>query len=120
MLDEKGYEIPDNTPVEIPSRLRLGVSRAVRMRNFIRHELSRSAAESGSESFEEADDFSLDDGEEWSSPYEADFDPPLLAEPVLAGGPGVAGGPQAPGGAAKPQEGVQPPAEPGESDEAPA
>lgn len=50
-----------------------------RIRQIIRHELSEHAARSEHESFEDADDFEFEDGEEWVSPYEEKFDPP--AEP---------------------------------------
>lgn len=76
MLNSDGYEIPDNTPVSIPTRLRLPQSRTDQIRQFIRAELSRQALDQGHETFSEADDFELDDGETWVSPYEGDFDPP--------------------------------------------
>lgn len=57
------FEPVDNTPVEIPTRLRLPQSRTDQMRAFIRHELSMRADEEGHESFEEADDIEPDDEE---------------------------------------------------------
>lgn len=108
MLNEQGYEIPDNTPVELPSRLRMPMSRTAQIRNMIRFEMSRSAAEQGAETFEEADDFNLPDGEQWVSPYEETFEPPVLES--QAGEP--EGGAQPPGAGAERREGVQPPAEP--------
>lgn len=67
--DELGFEVPDSRPVEVPTRLKMPLSRAEQIRAFIRHELSRSADENGRESFEEADDFSIDEAEPYS-PYE--------------------------------------------------
>lgn len=74
MLDERGYEIPDNTPVAVPTRLRMPQSRTEQIRSYIRHELSQREFQSGRETFQEADDFDLPDVE-WSSPYEETFDP---------------------------------------------
>lgn len=73
-INKDGHEILDTTPVEIRTKLRMPQSQAVRMRQFIQHELSRMAQETGHETLEEADDFSIP-GEEWISPYEGDFDP---------------------------------------------
>lgn len=108
MLDERGYEIPDNTPVELPTRLRVSPNRISQMRQLVRAELSRAAAEQGHETFEEADDFSLPDGEEWVSPYEETFEPPIIES--QGGEP--EGGAQPPGDVAQRSEGAQPPAKP--------
>ena len=87
------YEPVDNTPVEIPTRLRLPQSRTEQIRQFIREEMSRASAESGHETFEEADD--LEPDEEEVMPYSAyelaDLEPPLeppapFAKPVEAEG----------------------------------
>lgn len=61
MLNEHGYEIPDDTPVSVPTRLRLPQSRAAQIQAYIRQELSRQAAENGHESFEEANDLDVDE-----------------------------------------------------------
>lgn len=100
MLNEQGYEIPDNTPVSIPTRLRLPASRTEQIRAFIRSELSYQSTSQGQETFSEADDFDLPDGEPWASPYEETFDPPAFTE----------GG--SPGDPVKPGEGAVPPAKP--------
>lgn len=63
------YEPVDNTPVDMPTRLRLPQNRTDQIRSFIRAELSRRAEEDGIESFEEADDIEPDDEE--SMPYSA-------------------------------------------------
>jgi len=112
MLDKNGYEIPDNTPVAIPTRLRMPQSRTEQIRAFIRSELSRQSADHGQESFEEADDFSLDDGQEWVSPYEEVFEPPAHSESGSGGVPAAGGGAKPPGDPAKPGEGAQPPGQP--------
>lgn len=55
------YEVLDNTPVALPTRLRLPQNRTDQIRAFIRQEMSRSALEAGHETFEEADDIEPDD-----------------------------------------------------------
>lgn len=62
MLNEYGFEVPDNTPVEVPTRLRLPQTRASQIQAFIRAELSRQALDQGHESFDEANDLDVDDG----------------------------------------------------------
>lgn len=70
-----GIEYPDPTPVEIPSRLRIPQRQVDRIRDMVRHEMSQRAQAAGAESFEEADDFEMDDVE-FTSPYEDIFEPP--------------------------------------------
>lgn len=81
-----GVEYPDPTPVELPTRLRAPGSQVDRIRELVRRELSQQARDQGFESFEEADDFELDD-EEWASPYEEVFEP---AEPAATNDVSVA------------------------------
>lgn len=74
-----GFDEPiDNTPVEIPTRLRLPQSRTDQMRAFIREEMSRQSAEQGHETFAEADDLEPDDEEAMPyTPYEMqELEPP--------------------------------------------
>lgn len=56
----------------------LRLTQVDRVRQLIRHELFLQAAGGADqhETFEEADDFEMDDGDEWTSPYETDFEPP--------------------------------------------
>lgn len=62
-----GYEPVDNTPVEIPTRLRLPQTRTDQIRQFIREEISRAAHNQGIETLEESDDIEPDD--EDAMPY---------------------------------------------------
>lgn len=62
-LDESGKEIPDPTPVEWPLGLSRPLSLQDEIKRFVRSELSRAAAADGFESFEEANDFEVDDDE---------------------------------------------------------
>lgn len=73
-LDADGFEHPDPTPVEIPTRLRIPQRQVDRIRDIIRRELSVSAQSEGWESFDEADDFELE-GEDPISAYEEVFEP---------------------------------------------
>lgn len=69
MKPNPDFEPVDNTPVELPTRLRLPQSRTDQIRQFIREEMSRAASDQGHETFEEADDIEPDDEE--SMPYSA-------------------------------------------------
>lgn len=97
------YQRIDTTPVEIPTRLRLPQSRTDQIRQYIREELSRVAADQGHESFEEADDLEPDDEvEEPLTKYELmDLEPPTPLQNGVAAQP-------------------QPPADPAASSEVPA
>lgn len=80
-LNEKGQEIPDRTPVAIPVRFRgARDSLQEQIRRAVREEISRGVAQAGGESFEEADDFDVDDDPEIKSPYEVDEDLPKWDE----------------------------------------
>lgn len=71
LYDERGRELPDPTPVEKPTGLKLPLSLHDEIRRFVRFELSHQAAVQGVESFEEADDFDVEEEEpELVSPYE--------------------------------------------------
>lgn len=68
--DEFGRELPDPTPVEMPLNFKRPVPMAELIRRTIRTELSRRAEQAGFESFDESDDFDVDDDVEPVSPYE--------------------------------------------------
>lgn len=71
MLNENGYEIPDDTPVAVPARLRLPTSRASQIQAYIRHQLSEQAQANGAETFQEANDLDVDEFSEFGvTPYE--------------------------------------------------
>lgn len=75
-LDKDGIEHPDPRPIEIPTRLRTPGRQVDRIRNMIRQEMSQAAAASGRESFEDADDFNMEEVE-FTSPYENEFEPEI-------------------------------------------
>lgn len=76
-LDERGREVLDQTPTAIPLKHLRQRNRDDDIRAMIREELSRQSAESGQESFEEADDFDVGDDYDPTSPYEDLFDPDM-------------------------------------------
>lgn len=90
-FNEFGQELPDPTPVAVPHNWNKPLSLAEQIKRFVRNELSIQAAAEGQESFEEADDFEVDEDPDPLSPYElaeaapewpggvkdADADPPL-------------------------------------------
>lgn len=75
--NENWQEVLDQTPVEIPLRLLRAQNHTNRIRDIIRQELSRQAQNEGFETWDEANDFSIedDDWENDGSPYEEEFDP---------------------------------------------
>lgn len=79
--DKNGREVPDPTPVAIPLAYRGGETIEQKMQRFIRQQLSQRAAEAQHETFEEADDFDVDEDPELTSPYEIrDAVPEFIAE----------------------------------------
>lgn len=83
-LNVMGHEVPDPTIVEPPLGYIQQPDLMEQMRRMVRSELSRIADLQEMETFEEADDFDIDeDPVDYSTPYEIYFDPP----------PGAAAGP---------------------------
>lgn len=79
ILDDKG-EYPDPTPMSPPLGYKKQPSMVQLMREMIASNDLRKAAEAaGMETFEEADDFTVDDpeGDMVDSPHENEFDPPV-------------------------------------------
>lgn len=68
--DERGREIPDNTPVEIPLGWRRPLTLQEQIQRHIRVEFSQLASSRGFESFEEADDFDVDEDPDMLTQYE--------------------------------------------------
>jgi len=96
MLDDRGREVVDPTPVEIPIGFRIPPTLEDRIRMLVRGEELRLAAERrGFETFRESEDFDIqEDPVDPHTPYEAVFDPlpPLrdkveVKEPVKEGSP---------------------------------
>lgn len=71
IFNEKGQQIPDPTPIEVPLNFKRPLSIQEEIKRFVRSEFSQRAADQGHETFEEADDFVVEDElGEFVSPYE--------------------------------------------------
>lgn len=76
-LDAEGREILDTTPIAPPIGFHQQPSMFEYVREMVRSERLKAELEAqGLESFEEADDFDVDDDFDPTTPYENDFDPP--------------------------------------------
>lgn len=85
-LNLMGQEVPDPTIVDPPLGYVQQPDLMELMRRMIRNELSQAIDQTEFETFEEADDFDIDeDPVDYSSPYEDYFDP----EPGAPKGPAV-------------------------------
>lgn len=70
-FDDQGREIPDPTPIEVPLDFNRPLTLQEEIRRFLQIEASYVAQNAGFETFEEADDFDVDEEEvEFVSPYE--------------------------------------------------
>lgn len=79
--NEKGEELPNPVPVAPPIGYKKQPSMVEMIRNMVRSEQLRHAAEkSGHESFEDADDFDVGDDIDPKAPYEAEFEPTPVDE----------------------------------------
>lgn len=77
-LNAKGHEVPDPVPMAPPVGFTRSPSIAEQIRNMVRSERLRQEAEAaGMETFEEANDFEVDEDPESRSGYENDEDTPL-------------------------------------------
>lgn len=78
-LDENGREIPDPIAVEVPAGFKRPETLQEQIRRLVRSEqFNQSVSEQGMETFEEAEDFEIDDDMfDPHSPYEEVFDPIL-------------------------------------------
>lgn len=70
-----GKEIMNSVPMEMPIGFRRPLTMAEQIAQATRHEVSMWAAARGAETFEEADDFDVDDDVDPTSPWELEFDP---------------------------------------------
>jgi len=82
-FDELGRERPNPQPLEIPLHLRREVSIDERMKQIIRTQMSIEAARSGTETFDEANDFETDDDDldDLLTPYEVQAMKPESIDP---------------------------------------
>lgn len=81
LQNEHGHELPDATPIAPPIGYVKHPTIAEQIRDMVRSEQLRAAAmASGLETFEEADDFDIEDDPMPDAPYEANFDPPASSD----------------------------------------
>lgn len=76
-LNAFGHEVLDPTPIAVPAGFKRPETLAEQVQRLVRTHISREAAESGYETFEESEDFDVDDDFDPSTPYEEIFDPVL-------------------------------------------
>lgn len=79
-LDDRGREVPDPRPMQIPAGFKRPETLAEQVQRLVRTTISRRAQEEGFETFEESEDFDVDDDVDPSTPYETFFDPVLGQE----------------------------------------
>lgn len=81
-LDRNGHEVLDDTPMAIPAGFKRPETLAEQVQRLVRTTVSRQAEEAGFETFEESEDFDVDDGDatDRGTPYETYFDPVLGKE----------------------------------------
>jgi len=79
--DADGREIPDPQPTFLNTGLTAPESTSAMIQRLVRTELSTAAANAGFESFEEADDFDVEDEfDDPTTPFEMFFDPQIGRE----------------------------------------
>lgn len=78
-LNKFGQEVPDPVPVAPPVGYQRQPTMVELIRDMIKRQASELAAEKGHETFEEAEDFDVEDVDP-SSPYEEFFEPTPLEE----------------------------------------
>ena len=76
-LDELGREIPDPNPMAMPIGFERPETLAEQVQRLVRTSISQHAALHGGETFEESEDFDVDDEIDIRTPFEAEFDPVL-------------------------------------------
>lgn len=90
-IDWRGMELGDPVPVEVPAHMKQAPALDALVQQFVRNEMSRLAAEQEFETFEEADDFEIeDDPVDQLTPYEKVFEPPKVTAPSSKGVPPAA------------------------------
>lgn len=78
LQDEHGWEIPDPTPLRLPTGFKKPETLADQVRRLVRSaQFQMDLDKAGLETFDEADDFEVDDDFDPSTPYETFFDPVL-------------------------------------------
>lgn len=76
-IDEHGREVVSSKPAALPVGYERPETLQEQIARLVRNEVSEYAANRGDETFEEADDFDVDDDLDVNTPYEMEFDPIL-------------------------------------------
>jgi len=76
-LDDNGHEVPDPTPLRIPGGFKRPETLQEQVARLVRGSISREAEAAGYETFEESEDFDVDDEFDPRTPFETIFDPVL-------------------------------------------
>lgn len=80
-LDAEGREIPDPRPLSLPLGFKRPETLTEQVQRLIRNSMSEYAALNDAETFDESDDFDIDDDPiDPETPYEMEFDPVLGRE----------------------------------------
>lgn len=69
-FDKRGREVSDSTPVEVPLNFKRPETIQEQIKRMVRQELSQVAAAAGAETFQEADDFDVEEEDDPVSRYE--------------------------------------------------
>lgn len=79
-LDSNGHEVGDPLPVAMPLGMKEPETLAHKIQRMVKSHISAAADAAGYETFEEGDDFNVDDDMDPDSPFELEFDPILGRE----------------------------------------
>lgn len=82
--DDRGHEIPDPNPIEVPLGHKVPETLAQMFQRYVRVQFSEYAAQQGTETFDQADDFDHPEDLDPTTPYEVEFDPVLGKELTAA------------------------------------
>lgn len=82
-LDENGREMPSDAQLRIPVGFKRPETLAEQVQRLVRNGLSQYAESQGKETFQEADDFDVDDEMDLHTPFEQFFDPVLGKDVTL-------------------------------------
>lgn len=85
-LDSRGHEVHEGIPVAIPLGFQRPPTLEETIKRLVRGELSRQAADTGQETFEEADDFDVGDDYDPRSPWELSADNEQAELPLAVNG----------------------------------
>lgn len=77
MLNKDGHEVPDPKPLAMPAGFKRPETLAEQVQRLVRTQMSALAAAEGRETFEESEDFDVEEDVLPNTPFEEVFDPVL-------------------------------------------